>query len=918
MTAFLFNRNQSKTVSYQTVKKKVARATSVVYLTKKMHNLIKLDTNNSTTNRPDSIDISHWEEWIKSGVDEKIISLNVQSIHDSQELDKILNRNNKNRRKHSDNLIPAWCVSGINPQSWEKTLEGVQVKSDNPPIINGKPQKYLNSSGYGTSPLFLDLGIPDYWLNTIEDKSIPNIILEGAKKAGAVLSLGYAAISIPGVSTCRKKGRLHKSLQLFCGYGRTFYLAFDNDVMTKKPVQDALLNLARDLSATGSKVMVLEIPPGEAKGADDFIVANGKEAFENLIKTAKTIEEWRDKVKEFWLLEQERIKETKKSKLARYTHIINLGWGDMLRFNSLKNQIEMNGEPLDLEQVRLRLALEFDVDVPAYDAISIIEFLARKQTYHPVQEYLEDVAQQHPEPDLSILDNLATRYLGSSEPLHNIYMRKTLIAAVARIYEPGCQHDAATIFIGKQYAGKSSFWRKLFGREFFSDQLGEATKSEDELAKVHQFWGLEWSEFETVYRKKDVSSLKKFMSASVDAFRLPYARTTKEYPRQSVLVGTSNESEILNDPTGSRRFWIIPILKESIPLELLEQERDKLWSAAYHAYKNGEQWELDRDSRLKQSELNKDFETQDPWQEKISAYIRDKSYVTIEDIFYHLSIEPSRQDMGLTKRVSAILRQLNWSKIRKYLNGCWVRVWEEVKTKVTFLGGSRGSSQDNVSFDASTIDGDSEKTNSINLGGSRGSSQNNVLEDTLLSSESHNTSVAHDTVSNSSELHEDRVMIEAAQDIQENILNSIPLDPPQNPTFISEVKNKGTGFAPSLPAPLKIKFASPLGDVKAIATPLDSKSWEFHLIYPDGTEQREEKISDEPKASKRLKSLAQKWQANLTYRVNHITQNGYQWVEGCKCIDVTRTSRGGANYTFKSPTGEEIYIFENKDFELMQ
>ncbi|MBW4480345.1 MAG: DUF3854 domain-containing protein [Tolypothrix brevis GSE-NOS-MK-07-07A] len=914
-----------------------------------------------TINAPSHVDDRHFQEWLNSGVSELIISLTITSVHDSQELDKILNRNNRRRQKHSDNLIPAWCVSGINPQGWERTLEGVQVKSDNPQIINGKPQKYLSASGYGVSPLFLDVGIPDYWLKIIEDKSIPITIVEGAKKAGAVLTLGKAAISIPGVSTCRKKGRLHKLLQLFCGYGRTFYLGFDNDLMTKKPVQNALLNLSRDLSATGSKVMVLEFPPGDAKGADDFIVTNGKEAFENLYPSAKTIEEWQDQVKQFWLLEQEKIKETKKSKLARFLHIIKLGWGDGLRFNSLKNRVEMGGEPFDLEQVRLRIALEFDMDVPSYDAISIVDVLAKQQSYHPVQEYLEDVAEQYPNPDLSILDNLASRYLGSQEILHDIYMRKTLIAAVARIYEPGCQHDAATIFTGKQYAGKSSFWRKLFGEEFFSDQLGEATKSEDELAKVHQFWGLEWAEFETVYRKKDVASLKKFMSARVDAFRLPYARTTKEYPRQSILVGTSNEEEILNDPTGSRRFWIIPVSVQSIPLDLLEKERDLLWAAAYHAYQNGEKWELDLDDRIRQAELNKDFQTQDPWFETIQTYIRGKIQVNITDLFYHLSIEPSRQDISLTKRVAAILRQLNWASVRKYVNGAWSRFWEEVKTKVTFSNGSSGSSQNSVSFDTLKNDHFSKVENVINSNGSSGSSQNSVSFDTLKndhfskvenvinsngSSGSSQNDVAHYTVSNNFEFVRDRVDNDSGQGFQKNNSQLDPLDPLKNQTFIdkqnsekiayqvpsvqSEVTCPRTGLP--LPQPFEVKIDCPLGTSTCLVTPLKIRKKDnriecrFEFEFANGTTSRKfgpiiKKDDAEKLATKEISDRTKEAIKHPSRRysvfqiVGEMLNPEVIWVEGCVCTEVPEHPINSW-WVFRTPVGDRIQVAGDNEFKL--
>lgn len=357
--------------------------------------------------------------------------------------------------------------------------------------------------------------------------------------------------------------------------------------------------------------------------------------------------------------------------------IVKLGWGHELKYNELKSLIELSGKPLDLNQVRLRIALEFDVDVPMQDAQSIVEISAQENSYHPVADYLDRLAQQHPQPDLSILDNLASRYFGTDEPLHNIYMKKTLVAAVARIKNPGCKHDTSTILVGKQGVGKSTFWRHLFGDEWFTDELGDANEK-DELMKLHRFWCLEWSEFETVYKRKDVSSLKKFMTSTIDAFRTPYSRSVKEYPRQCILVGTTNEQEILSDPTGSRRFWIIPT-QGFIPIDQLDEERDQIWAAAYALYQSGEKWWLNAAESELQEEINQDFQAQDPWGEIIQKYLRSQSEVTLGDVFYHLSIEPAKQDVGMRKRITAILRILGWESSRKYVNGEQTRVWQEKK-----------------------------------------------------------------------------------------------------------------------------------------------------------------------------------------------------------------------------------------------
>jgi predicted P-loop ATPase len=647
---------------------------------------------NSNTKCPEHIDQKHWNEWSNSAVRYAIISKNVRSIHDAQEVDKLLNRNNKSRWKHSTNLTPCWAVSGLDPQTGEPTLLGVQVKPDTP-ILNksGKLQKYLGASDYDAAPLFLDTGIEGFWQDIITNKNEPIIITEGAKKAGAALSIGYTTISIPGVSTCKKNGRLHELLKLFAGFGRTFYLCFDNDITEKKPVQNAMKSLAKELEATGSKVMVIELPSGDAKGMDDFISQHGAEEFKRIFENSLTIEEWKQKLEEAWLKQQLDDDDQPKCKLKRQFEIIRDGWGDGLRLNKMKNCIELAGQPLDLDQIRLHMVLEFGEAVPIGDAQAIVTMLSGQNAYHPASDYLENVAQRYPEVDTSILDSIATRYFGSDDEMHNIYMRKTLLAAVARIKQPGCKHDSVAVLASREQGiGKSTFWRHLFGDDWFSDELGDANEK-DELMKLHNFWCLEWAEFETVYKRKDISALKKFITSKTDTFRTPYSRTVKEYPRMSILVGTTNETEILNDPTGSRRFWVIPVFK-NIPTQELLTERDRIWAAAYAAYQSGENWWLTAEQEARREELNKDFQTHHPWEKQIQEFVEFKEEVTTDDIFTCLDIEVANRTTGQSRDISAIMTKSGWESQRRYIRGAWVRTWTKKNKKFGKVSGSSGSS----------------------------------------------------------------------------------------------------------------------------------------------------------------------------------------------------------------------------------
>lgn len=856
---------------------------------------VDLINNNSNTEIPDNIDANHWNEWLESGVNPDIIRLNVRSIHDGREVDKVLSRNVKKRWQHSNNLTPCWQVSGVDPFTGEHTLQGVQIKPDVSPLNReGRPQKYIGASGYGASPLFLETGIEGYWPSVLQNMSIPLYVLEGAKKAACLLSYEYAAMSIPGVSTCRKNGRLHYLIKPFNGFGRRVYLCFDNDVLSKKPVQDALLKMGIELSDCGSKVMVVKLPAGEHKGVDDFIAANGKEAFDELVKNAVTIEEWRQEIKEQWLNQGLDIDEEPKSKLSRYMNIVREGWGESLRLNKLRNTIELNGSELDLNHIRLRIALEFDTDVPLGDAQGIVEMLANENAYHPVANYLDTLSLAYSNVDTSILDNLATRYFGSDNPIHNIYMKKTLIAAVARIREPGCKHDEATILVGKQGSYKSTFWKKLFGDDWFSDELGDASEK-DELMKLHRFWCLEWSEFETVYRKKDVSALKKFMSTTVDSFRTPYSRVVRDYPRGCLLVGTTNETEILTDPTGSRRFWIIPI-SGSIPVELVERERDQIWAAAEALYRAGERHDLTPEEKVLQQEANLDFEIADPWMEPVADYIRGREWVTPSQILTALQIEVGRQSFNEDKRVKSILRRLKWEPTRRRVNGGEnLRIWIFSEN----LGNSTGTPGTPGTL---LPKNENEYQNSEG-----GTPKNEVNQENIPKELEH--------PQNNSQ-----------QGFQDLNSQGVPGVPVKNPEFSEKIKNNQQGSDPTAktkkPVVIRMQIPTPIGVIFALGKQVNTEMWELCLKCPNEQEIKEMFIGDKESAEKQLKAMSSNWNEQFTYEVQTHAPNGYDYVSvsGCKIVmtspSPSNPKRG--SWLFQSPNGQAINVYHRDDWKLEQ
>jgi hypothetical protein len=131
------------------------------------------------------------------------------------------------------------------------------------------------------------------WLE--QHHQIPVIICEGAKKAAALLTLGYAAIALPGIFNGYRKETqcLIEDLQQLAGRDRPIYLCFDHDLKPKtiESVNLATWKLGTLFAQAGCQVRVIQLP-GPEKGVDDYLVARGEVAFAKLFRAAVELDKW--------------------------------------------------------------------------------------------------------------------------------------------------------------------------------------------------------------------------------------------------------------------------------------------------------------------------------------------------------------------------------------------------------------------------------------------------------------------------------------------------------------------------------------------------------------------------------------------------------------------------------------------------
>lgn len=376
---------------------------------------------------------------------------------------------------------------------------------------------------------------------------------------------------------------------------------------------------------------------------------------------------------------QEKVKK-KKNKLSTSMAVLDFlkdKYDKRIRYNVRYKEIEIDDMPISLDCIRAEIGDKHQVDIASTLLIECFLYLALKNQYDPVKDYLLRCKRNG-----TILDinGLAHGLFGTSNRLHDVYFRKWLIACVARVFEPGCKFDEALILQGKQESYKSTFFR-VMGSGFFTDSMTNKL-DKDDLLLLGRNWIVEWGELDGFTAKIYHGHIKHFLSKQDDFFRVPYGKDTQRVPRRTVIVGSTNRDDFLSDPTGNRRFWIIPVTKE-IPLDTVKDMVEDLWATAVTLYESGEDWRLPRELRAMQADDNQNYELTDPWEEILLPYLETQEaiHVTVIELFKKLEAEGINltRSKGDQMRLADLLRRSGWERVRKLLGDKQKRVWVKIQ-----------------------------------------------------------------------------------------------------------------------------------------------------------------------------------------------------------------------------------------------
>ena len=255
-------------------------------------------------------------------------------------------------------------------------------------------------------------------------------------------------------------------------------------------------------------------------------------------------------------------------------------------------QVKPGWSDADMANAKLYFERVYGIWSPTKFKDALLAVVSAERTYHPVKDYLDGLAWD----GVPRLDTLLIDYMGAEDtPYVRAVTRKTLCAAVARIYEPGIKFDSMLVVNGPQGMGKSTFYA-ILGKDWFSDSLSIADMRDKTAAeKLQGYWILEIAEMNGI-KKVDVETVKSFLSRTDDKFRQAYGTVVESHPRTNIIVGSSNsDNGFLRDITGNRRFWPVDVtgLGKHHPWELTEV--DQVWAEALNCYHAGEELYLKGD-----------------------------------------------------------------------------------------------------------------------------------------------------------------------------------------------------------------------------------------------------------------------------------------------------------------------------------
>jgi hypothetical protein len=320
-------------------------------------------------------------------------------------------------------------------------------------------------------------------------------------------------------------------------------------------------------------------------------------------------------------------------------------------------------------RVRERMGLGGAKAVSSEIMKDVIELEAQEHRYDSAIQWAQSL--QHD--GVPRVETFLAKYWGVVDTPYTRAVSRYLWTALAgRLLRPGIKADMALILVGEQGPGKSSGIASLVPNPEFFAEL-DLDKDESDLGR--QMKGKLVCELPELrgMSSKDRRHTKAFIARAVDEWVPKFKEDAGRFPRRCLLIGTTNEDEFLNDPTGERRY--LPARVGVMDNAAVRRDLEQLWAEGIARFlANGIEWQ---DAQHLAVEVHPEFTITDPLEGSVRSFIeRNVGPVILAKLYMTIYQKPVIQAQRAEQlRLTDILKKLGFANKNVRIDGEQCKAW---------------------------------------------------------------------------------------------------------------------------------------------------------------------------------------------------------------------------------------------------
>lgn len=338
------------------------------------------------------------------------------------------------------------------------------------------------------------------------------------------------------------------------------------------------------------------------------------------------------------------------------TFFMQTNWN--IKRNAITKKYENNGieiDEIEFNTIFLKCRMAFGSNSVTLDLASAIMRSTFTPTYNPINDWIENNYYRN---STGNIDALCDSIITDTEN-YRLFIRKWLLCIAAAI--DGKPVRSVLALVGGQNTGKTEWFRRLLPlqlQKYYAESKLDAGKDDDilmcqKLIVMDDEMGGK--------SKQDEKRFKELTSKQIFSVRAPYARTNEDFKRLAVLCGTSNDRDVLNDPTGNTRIFPINIISLNHS-KYNGINKDELFIEVVKLYQSGENYELTKEEMAMLNKLSDGHTSETIEQGAIDKFFRRPDELNI------LPVIMSITDIKCYIEIHSTIKITNQKKLKQHLD----------------------------------------------------------------------------------------------------------------------------------------------------------------------------------------------------------------------------------------------------------